>query len=305
MSAFWAGWVIFLLALNLGLVLFLFVWAQRVRIHAEPDGTSGHVWAHGILREGVRDLPIWWALISAASLLAGLIYFVRYPGFGNFKGTLGWTSAQELQRDTEMNNSKLAAKLEATRSLSFAQLAADPGTAAIGHRLYLDNCAACHGREALGNQAVGAPNLTDIEWLYGGDDATVMASLRDGRTGAMPALGGVLSQEGINEVAAYVLSLSGAEAPGDWVTRGKGRFNELCVACHGPAARGNPLLGAPNLTDTVWLYGSDFASVATSIREGRNGAMPAWRARLSEDQLRIVAAWVLAKGNDQAVVAGR
>ena len=96
MSGFWSGWVIFLLLVNLGLVLFLFVWAQRVKIHAEPDGTSGHVWAHGVLREGIRNLPIWWVLISAAALVFGLIYLVRYPGLGNFQGTRGWTSADIL-----------------------------------------------------------------------------------------------------------------------------------------------------------------------------------------------------------------
>jgi cytochrome c oxidase cbb3-type subunit 3 len=296
MSGFWSGWVIFLLTLNFGLVVFLFVWAQRVPIHAEPDGTSGHVWAHGVLREGVRNLPLWWALISAAALLFGLIYFVRYPGFGNYRGTLGWTSAQEWKRDVERNEAKLAARLEQTRTLSFAQLAANPDTAAIGHRVYLDNCAACHGSEALGNQALGAPNLTDTEWLYGGDHETVMKSIADGRNGVMPALGSVLGQEGVNEVAGYVLSLSGAEAPADWVTKGKPRYEALCVACHGADARGNPAVGAPDLTDGIWLYGQDFARIAATIRDGRNGVMPGWRSRLSEDQLRMVAAWVLAKG---------
>jgi cytochrome c oxidase cbb3-type subunit III len=304
MSRFWSGWIIVLLVLNLGIVLFLFVWAQRVKIHAEPDGTSGHVWAHGVLREGVRNLPLWWVLISAAALLCGLIYFVRYPGFGGFKGTLGWTSAEELQRDTETNNTKLEARLQPLRSLSFEQLAADPGAAAIGHRLYLDNCAACHGADALGNQVVGAPDLTDAEWLYGGDSATVMTSIADGRNGVMPPLGSVLGEEGVSEVTGYVLSLSGVQAPADWVTKGKARFDALCVACHGADARGNPALGAPNLTDTTWLYGNDFARVAETVRNGRNGVMPGWRSRLSEDQLRMVAAWVLAKGNGAPAGAG-
>lgn len=304
MSGFWSGWVIFLLLVNLGLVLFLFVWAQRVKIHAEPDGTSGHVWAHGVLREGVRDLPLWWVLISVAALLVSLIYFVRYPGFGGFKGTLAWTSAKELQRDTESNNAKLEARLQSLRSLSLDQLAADPAAAAMGHRLYLDNCAACHGAEALGNQAVGAPNLTDAAWLYGGDSASVMTSILDGRSGVMPPLGGVLGPQGVSEVTGYVLSLSGIKVPADWATKGKARFDALCVACHGPDARGNPALGAPNLTDTSWLYGSDFSHVSESIRNGRNGVMPAWRSRLSEDQLRMVAAWVLAKGSVAPAAAG-
>ena len=305
MSRFWSGWVILLMFVNLALVLFLFVWAQRVKIHAEPDGTSGHVWAHGVLREGVRNLPLWWVLISAAALLFGLIYLTRYPGIGNFPGTRGWTSAAQLQRDTESNNAKLEARLQSLRSLSLEQLAADPAAAAIGHRLYLDNCAACHGADALGNQAVGAPNLTDAEWLHGGDSTSVMSSIRDGRNGVMPPLGGVLGgQQGLSEVTGYVLSLSGVNVPADWVTKGKARFDALCIGCHGATAKGTPALGAPNLTDTTWLYGSDFAHVAESIRDGRNGVMPPWRSRLSEDQLRIVAAWVLAKSSAAAAAAG-
>ena len=174
-------------------------------------------------------------------------------------------------------------------------MAADPAAAAIGHRLYLDNCAACHGADALGNQAVGAPDLTDAEWLYGGDSASVMTSIVDGRNGVMPPLGSVLGPQGVSEVAGYVLSLSGIKVPAEWVDKGKARFDALCVACHGADGHGNPALGAPNLTDATWLYGSDFARVAESIRDGRNGVMPAWRSRLSEDQLRMVAAWVLAK----------
>ena len=294
MSRFWSGWVIFLLLVNLGLVLFLFVWAQRVKIHAEPDGTSGHVWAHGVLREGIRNLPVWWVVISAAALLFGLIYLVRYPGLGNFKGTVGWTSAEQLQRDTAANNAKLEARLQPLRSVSLGQLATDPAAAAIGHRLYLDNCAACHGTDALGNQAVGAPNLKDAEWLYGGDSASVMTSILDGRNGVMPPLGSVLGPQGVSEVAGYVLSLSGTTVPEEWVVKGKTHFAALCVACHGAEGHGNPALGAPNLTDASWLYGGDFAHVAESIRAGRNGVMPGWRSRLSEAEVRLVAAWVLA-----------
>jgi cytochrome c oxidase cbb3-type subunit 3 len=302
MTGFWAGWVIGLLVINLGLVLFLFVWAQRVKIHVEPDGTSGHVWAHGVLREGIRDLPLWWALISAAALLFALVYFVRYPGFGNYKGTLSWSSADELERDTRANNAKLEAQMQPLRGLSVEALAANPAAVTIGHRLYLDNCAACHGTEALGNQLLGAPNLTDADWLYGGDTETVMKSILDGRTGAMPALGSVLGREGVNEAAAYVLSLSGTQAPADWVAKGKVRFETVCVACHGADGHGNPALGAPNLTDATWLYGKDFSRVAQSVREGRSGAMPAWRTRLNEDQLRTVVAWIRTRGESPASV---
>jgi cytochrome c oxidase cbb3-type subunit III len=296
MSRFWSGWVIFLLVLNLGLALFLFVWAQIVRIPTEPDGTTGHVWAHGVLREGVRNLPIWWVVFSAGVLLVGLIYFALYPGFGGLPGALGWTSAEELQRDTAANNAKIEARMQPLRALNLNELAANSDATAIGHRLYLDNCAACHGAEARGNQALGAPNLTDAEWLYGGDEQTFMASILDGRNGVMPPWGPALGHEGVNEATAYVLSLSGINAPKDWIAPGKARYEAVCVACHGTDGRGNPAIGVPNLTDRTWIYGGEFARVAESIREGRNGVMPGWRSRLSEDQVRMIAAWVVAQG---------
>lgn len=300
MSSFWSGWVMFLVTLNLGITLFLFLWGMRVSIPTLPDGTTGHVWAHGVLREGVRKLPLWWVLFSASMFLIGFTYLALYPGFGSFKGVLGWTSTDELQRDTAANNAKLEALIQPLRPLSIEQLAADPEAAATGHRLYLDNCAACHGSEALGNQALGAPNLTDADWLHGGAADTILASVLDGRNGVMPPWGTALGHEGVNEVTSYVLSLGGIKAPEDWVAAGKPRFDTLCAACHGVDGRGNPALGAPNLTDTVWLYGGDFASVAASVRDGRNGVMPAWRQRLSEDQVRVIAAWVVAKGSRES-----
>jgi cytochrome c oxidase cbb3-type subunit III len=295
MSRFWSIWIIVLLVLNLGLALFLFVLAQIVRIPTEPDGTTGHVWAHGVLREGVRKLPFWWVVYSVVALVVGLAYFVLYPGFGGFKGTLGWTSADEWKRDNAATEAKLEAVMQPLRGLSLEELAANPAATSIGHRLYLDNCGACHGTEALGNHVLGAPNLTDADWLYGGDTAAVMASIRDGRNGAMPPWGAALGNDGVNELASYVLSFSGVKAPVDWSAAGKARYEAMCVACHGPDGRGNPALGAPDLTDKTWLYGGAFRNIAESIRNGRNGVMPGWGQRLSEDQLRTIAAWVLAQ----------
>lgn len=294
MSRFWSGWVMFLVMLNLGITLFLFVWAQRLKIPTRADGTTGHVWAHGVLREGVRRLPLWWVLFSAGMFIVGFVYLALYPGFGAYAGRLGWTSSEEWLRDTLANNAKLEATLQPLSSLSVDQLARNDNARALGQRLFLDNCAACHGSAALGNQSIGAPNLVDGDWLYGAGTLTI--SILDGRTGAMPAWGPALGHEGINEVASYVLSLSGVKAPADWVAAGKTRYEMMCVACHGTDGRGNPALGAPDLTDSAWLYGNDFASVTASIANGRTGAMPAWRNRLSEDQVRMIAAWLHAQG---------
>lgn len=296
MSGFWSGWVMSLVVLNLGITLFLFLLSQWIRIPTQPDGTTGHVWAHGVLREGVRKLPLWWVLFSGGMFAVGFTYLALYPGFGSYKGLLGWTSQAEWHRDTATNDAKLEALIQPLRTLSIEELAANPDAVAVGHILYLDNCAACHGSEALGNQALGAPNLTDADWLYGAGSETLMASILDGRSGVMPGWGAALGHTGVNEVTSYVLSLGGVKAPEDWVAAGKTRFDTMCAACHGADGRGNAALGAPNLTDNIWLYGGDFASVAASIRDGRNGVMPAWRRRLNEDQVRSITAWVTAQG---------
>ena len=295
MSAFWSGWVKFLVVLNLGITFFLFIWALRVRIPTQPDGTSGHVWAHGVIREGVRNLPLWWIVFSAGMFAVGFAYLVLFPGFGNFEGTLGWTSAAELQQDTARNEAKLEETIRPLRALSIAAMSEHPSATALGYRLFQDNCAACHGTQATGNHALGAPDLTDDDWLYGGSGETILASILDGRQGTMPAWGQVLGHDGVNEVTAYVLALGGYSVPADWETAGKAHYEKICVACHGADGRGNSAIGAPKLTDRIWLYGGDFASVAASVRDGRHGIMPAWRARLSEDEARLIAAWVYAQ----------
>ncbi|HEU4781426.1 MAG TPA: cytochrome-c oxidase, cbb3-type subunit III [Steroidobacteraceae bacterium] len=296
MNGFWSVWVMVLACLTASISLLLFLWAMWMRIPTIEDGTTGHVWAHGALREGVRPLPLWWVVASAASFIFGVVYLSLYPGFGNLSGTLGWTSKGEHQRQSAANSARLEARIAPLRSLSLEQLAANEEAAGIGHRLYLDNCAACHGTGALGTHAVGAPNLVDADWLYGGDGETIMASILDGRSGVMPPLAGALGHNGINEVAAYVVSQSGTQAPAAWVAAGKVRYETLCLACHAADGRGNPALGAPNLFDNVWLYGGNIESVVASVRDGRAGVMPAWRQKLTLDEARLITAWVMAQG---------
>lgn len=165
MNAFWSNWVMILALFNLGVALFLFLWGPRVKVPTLPDGTSGHVWAHGVLREGVRRLPLWWLLISACVFASGVIYLVLYPGVGNYKGLLGWTSQQELQQNTAANQVNLDRVLQPQSSPSVEQLSMNPQARRIAQRLYEDNCAACHGQNAYGNRVLGAPNLTDDDWL--------------------------------------------------------------------------------------------------------------------------------------------
>jgi len=296
MSGFWSTWVVVLACVTAGLSLFLFVWGITMRIPTQADGTTGHVWAHGVLREGVRPLPKWWMVVSLASFLFAAGYLYRYPGFGNFAGKLAWSSRGEQRSESAANDARLEVRLAAWRAAGIEQLAANPSAVSIGHRLYLDNCAACHGTAGHGNHAVGAADLTDADWLYGGDGETILKSILEGRNGMMPPQGPALGHNGTNAVASYVVSRSGTIAPPDQVAAGKVTFDTLCAACHGVDGRGNPALGAPNLFDNVWLYGGDIASVVTTVRDGRSGVMPPWGGRLTNDEARLIAAWVVAQG---------
>lgn len=296
MTPFWSGWIMVLVTFNLGLTLFLFIWGTRVKIPTLPDGTTGHVWAHGVLREGLHPLPLWWVLVSATMFVLGIGYLVLFPGYGDNKGLLGWTMHGELAEDIASTRAKMEPLIAQHSQMSVEQLAAEPSAVAIGHRLFVDNCAACHGASAQGNSLLGAPMLTDRDWLYGGDGETLMASILDGRRGAMPAMGATLGAAGVEEVAQYVLSLSGSANNPLKAALGKAQFT-TCAACHGGDGKGNPALGAPNLTDSVWLYGGSQVHVEQTIREGRSGEMPAFRNRLSENEAKVIAAWVYRQSN--------
>lgn len=295
MSTFWSLWIMFLVTLNLSITLILFIWAQRITVPTLPDGTTGHIWAHGVLREGVRKLPLWWVLFSAAMFIIGFSYLVRYPGFGSYKGTLGWTAHGQLADDRAENLAKLQALMARFEGQSLAQLATDADATAMGERLYVDNCSVCHGREAQGNQVLGTPNLVDADTLFGNDEAALMHSIMNGRTTIMPPLGAALSDTDVSAVAHYVRSLSGLQHEADPATAGQTVYSTFCIACHGPAGTGNPLFGAPNLTDDIWLQDNSLASIENSVRNGRTGQMPAWNERLGEPNIRLVAAWLYAQ----------
>ena len=208
MCAGWSLWVMSLIVFNLGITLFLFLWGPRAKIPTQPDGTSGHVWAHGTLREGMRRLPRWWLLFSASMFVAGFSYLALYPGFGNAKGMLGWTSRGQLARDVAANNVKLDDAMKGFDNYPVEQVAYDPAAQPMGRMLFEDNCAACHGRAGTGNPLLGAPNLTDHLWLYGGSAADIHQTIHDGRQGHMPSWSPRLSNDQIHVLAAYVYRLS-------------------------------------------------------------------------------------------------
>jgi len=233
----------------------------------------------------------------------GVVYFVLYPGLGTWKGTLNWTSRTEHEAQSQLNAARIEQTLAPYAPRSVQELTANASALNIGRNLFLNNCATCHGSD--GGGAPGFPNLGDNDWLYGGDADTVVASISNGRTGVMPPWGEVLGARGVEDMLSYVLSLSGRKLEAGDPRAGGAKFAELCAACHGPDAHGNPAMGAPNLTDAVWLHGGSLAAVRESIDKGRNGAMPAHVARLGETRIKLLAAYVLSLGrqDSQAVAS--
>ena len=227
-------------------------------------------------------LPLWWVLISVGAFMFGVVYLLLYPGFGNFAGNLGWSSQERTaaQRRRQQRTARGAAGAAARRSAS-SSWRRDKDAVAIGHRLYLDNCAACHGREALGNHAVGAPDLTDADWLYGGDAETILTSILDGRNGVMPPLEGALGHNGVNEVAVVCSQPQRHAGPAGLDRGGQDALRRpVRPPVTARTAAAIPPSAHPICSTSAWLYGGSIESVVESVRDGRNGVMPAWRQRL-------------------------
>jgi cytochrome c oxidase cbb3-type subunit 3 len=293
MSSGWSWYVIVLTLANILGCVWLLWWTGRSRGDGKPEGqTTGHVW-DGDLVEGNKPMPRWWINLFYITIVFGLAYLVYYPGLGAFAGTSGWTSRKQHAADVAAAEAQLEPVLARFRSKSIGELARDPEAAALGHSVFANTCATCHGSDGRG--ARGFPNLTDADWQWGGDPDTVLATVVGGRQAAMPALGAALGEEGVKATAEYVRSLSGQPGDPALIAAGSQHFQTLCIACHGPDGRGNPLLGAPNLTDGTWLYGGDRETIVQTITNGRNGQMPAHGERIGEDRARLAAAWVLSQ----------
>lgn len=271
------------------------------RRHGESSTTTettGHVW-DGDLRELNNPLPRWWLWLFVLTVIFALGYMVVYPGLGNFPGTLGWSSERQLAEQTAAADKLLEKTFEPYEHRNALALSTDADALRIGRNLFVNNCAACHGSDGRG--APGFPNLTDRDWLWGGTPAAIVESIANGRTSTMPAWRDALGGDsGVEDVLRYVMSLSGRELPAGDLANGNAKFQTICVACHGPDARGNQQLGAPNLTDQIWLNGGSVAAVRESIANGRHAEMPAHLARLGQTRVNLLAAYVISLGGAQA-----
>ena len=286
--------IIVLTVANIAGALWLLWWTRRSPGEgASTEHTTGHVWDED-LRELNNPLPRWWLWLFILTVIFAVVYLALYPGLGTWRGTLGWTSQSEHAAQSKLNAARIEQALAPYAALDVRQLAANPAALNVGRNLFLNNCATCHGSD--GGGAPGFPNLTDKDWLYGGDPDTVLATISNGRAGVMPAWGEALGTSGVEDMLAYVMSLSGRKLDAGDARAGGAKFAVLCAACHGADGRGNAALGAPNLTDGIWLHGGSLATVRATIQHGRAGTMPAHAARLGETRVKLLEAYVLSLG---------
>ncbi|PKF62572.1 cytochrome-c oxidase, cbb3-type subunit III [Psychromonas sp. psych-6C06] len=313
MSLFWTIWIsVITLIVVIGCAILLRLTSKNTT--GIPEGEPMPHTFDGI-QELNNPLPKWWVGLFWFTIVIAIVYSFAFPTFtANYNGLLNWTSSEQSvmnpdesaeaaktsqsQYQREMNDAdekfgevfKQLAYDQSGAYKDIALIAKDPEAVKVGQRLFLQNCAQCHGSDARGS--TGFPNLTDDDWLYGGDPASIKETLMNGRNGVMPAWKEVLGgDQGVKEMASYVLKLSGRRVNAIEAQAGEEKF-ALCAACHGADGKGNYALGAPNLTDKIWLYGGSRKAVEDTLANGRNGVMPAWSKVLGEDKVHLISAFV-------------
>jgi cytochrome c oxidase cbb3-type subunit 3 len=288
-SGFWDLYIGLLTVISI-VACAVFLKSQSVRKVRAKDETTGHTWDED-LAEYNNPLPRWWSWLFYITIVFSLIYLVLYPGLGTWPGTLGWTQVGQLRQEQERAEKQFGPIYQKFAALEVDALKKNREALAIGQKLFLNNCAQCHASDGGGSR--GFPNLTAGAWQWGGDVKTIKTTITEGRTGVMPPFGAALGEQGVKNVAQYVRSLSGLTADSIRVALGKDIYMQNCVACHGPDGKGNPALGAPNLTDKNWLHGSTEPVVIETITRGRTSQMPAHKTVLDEARIHLLTAYVL------------
>jgi len=299
-SSFW-NWYIIVPTVAGIIGCFLLIRWLTTDIKTDDQGKSmGHVWDED-LEELNNPLPRWWLNMFYLTLFFGIGYLVLYPGLGSFAGMLGWTSIGQYEQEVDLADARYGPLFSRYESMDIVAVADDPDARRMGERLFVNYCATCHGSDARG--ARGFPNLRDNDWLYGGAPATIEQTILNGRSGVMPAWESALGGEaGVSDVAEYVMGLSGRNVDTEAAARGGKQFATFCAACHGADGTGNQALGAPNLTDNIWLYGGSKARIMETIAKGRNGIMPAHADFLGKDKVHLLAAYVYSLSTGQASI---
>ncbi len=299
-SNFWSLYVAGLTILGiLGCGVLLWVTARK-KVESASDNTTGHVWDED-LREMNNPMPRWWMWLFVITIVFSLAYLAIYPGLGNYSGQLKWSQTGAYDSEVAKANAELEPLYARFASMKPEDIAVDPQAVAIGERLFMNNCAQCHGSDAHGSK--GFPNLTDKDWLHGGAPEKIHETLVNGRMGNMPPMAAAVgTPEEVRNLANYVLSLSGSPHDSLRASLGKPKF-AACAACHGMDAKGNTALGAPNLTDDIWLHGWGEAAIVNIINNGKVNVMPAQANKLTEAQINVLSSYVWGMSNKAGSIA--
>ena len=296
-NEFW-NWYVILIVLISVIACGVFLWSQSVH---HPGGeqttvTTGHVWDE-TLTEYNNPLPRWWMWLFYGTVIFALIYVALYPALGRYPGIFGWTSVGEHTKEVATVDAQVKPLFEKFQKMDLQAVAADKEAMEMAGRLFQTYCIQCHGVTGQGSRDKGFPNLTDKDWQWGGTPEQIVETIANGRMGVMPPYGGspeaIGGEAGAKEVANYVRSLSGLSHNSDLAEKGKAKYETVCFACHGQDGKGMQALGAPNLTDKTWLYGSSEAKIVETIVAGRQNQMPAWKEFLGDAKIHLLSAYVL------------
>ena len=286
---FWSIYVAGLTLFSIAACLLLLWITARKKVVPSADNTTGHVWDTD-LREMNNPMPRWWMWLFVLSIVFSLLYLVAYPGLGSYPGELKWSTRGEYDAEVDKANRELAPLYAQFSARKTEELAGDANAMAIGERLFMNNCAQCHGSDARGTK--GFPNLADADWLHGGSPEKIKETLAAGRRGQMPPMGAAVgTPDDVKNVANYVLSLSNSPHDSLRAQLGKAKFT-ACAACHGMDGKGNQALGAPNLTDDVWLHGWGEQAIVNMVNNGKVNEIPAQVGKLTEAQLHVLGTYV-------------
>ena len=291
---FWAPYITAATLLGIAACMVLLWISGRKKIAPRSDNTTGHVWDED-LTEMNNPLPLWWVGLFIITTIFSLVYLVAYPGLGDYEGELKWTTQREYDAEVAQANLELAPLYARFTARRPEELASDAEAMAVGERLFMNNCAQCHGSDARGSK--GFPNLADADWLHGGTPDKIVETVARGRTGMMPPMAAAVgSPNDVKNVAHYVLSLSNSPHDSVRAQLGKGKY-AACAACHGIDGKGNAALGAPNLADDTWLHGWGEQAIVNIINTGKTNEMPGQAGKLTDAQIHVLASYVWGLSN--------
>ncbi|MDW3094661.1 MAG: cytochrome-c oxidase, cbb3-type subunit III [Gammaproteobacteria bacterium] len=286
-TAFWSGWIIVLTIGSVSGLLWLIFTIYYS--NSSPKEFKSPVWDEN-LQEGNNPAPMWWFWMILTALVLSAAYLMLYPGLGSFSGALKWSQSGRLDKKLILYAYEHTDMKKKIAQMSIEELKQNEELMGSAKRVFNQNCIACHGEGGRG-QAMRFPNLVDNDWQWGGTIDDIEHSIRHGRIAVMVGWQAVLGDDGVSDVVNYIKDLGSASHNTTAVT-GKDLYQQFCVACHGVNGEGNQSLGAPNLSDDIWLYGNTDDQLFHTISVGRSGKMPSFDKRLSDLEVKLLVAWL-------------